>query len=127
MEKAQNWDVTAHKRRPGRPTLLDAQTADRLVALVAQGRPLSAAARGCGVSPRTLVGWRARAWSRDAADQPHVELERRVQQALGAAQARREREQADPLSLDRRPDWQAAALALEAAYPERWALPDEVA
>src|SRR5437763_8332638 len=98
----------AHK--VGRPTLLDAVVADRLVALLAGGATVAEAAAAIDVAPRTIQHWRRRAWSRRPEDEPYIDLERR----LVAAVALRERED-EPL-----PTWEAVAAELELADPARW-------
>jgi hypothetical protein len=75
------------RRRPGRPTKLNDELADRLVLLVEAGVPLSSAATTLGVTARTIQLWRARAYSTRPQDRPHVELERRLQRALGRREA----------------------------------------
>ena len=102
-------------RPPGRPTLLTDGAADELVAAIARGETFRQAAASVGVTERTIRGWRSRAWSRRPEDLAFVALERRLIAAL-AASAR-----PNP-ALDF--DWRAAAAALEAQFPTRWALPE---
>ena len=106
---------TAQKRPPGRPSKLTDERADRLVALMADGSSITAAATAIGVSRRTLQNWRARALSRSPADQVFVTLERRL------------RATRPPCHLPARSapeDWRDAAARLEADFPSRWSLPD---
>ena len=105
-------------RLPGRPTLLDEELADRLVALLESGATITDAAFALGVSRRTIERWRARAWSREPRDAPFVELERRVRDALAA-----QTPSATPDELELE-DWRELAARLEADDPLRWALDD---
>jgi hypothetical protein len=116
--------VDAQKpRRCGRPSKLDDELADRLVTLLAAGTPLGAAAVACDIAPRTLQLWRARAWSDRVEDRAHVELEKRVREALVVAAAR-ERGRVAILPDVVPVPWEVAAAALELAAPERWAQRD---
>jgi hypothetical protein len=100
-------------RARGRPSKLNNRVADRLVALVSAGSTLADAAHELGVAPRTITGWRARAWSRRPQDSTCVQLERRLVVALAV----RERPSADF-------DWNVVAERLAADYPQRWGLHD---
>ena len=110
-------------RPPGRPTKLDDVVADRLVALVSAGATITDAAAELGVTRRTVQLWRARAWSRDPRDAPHVELERRLRDALagGVGAAGQPTRSLDELAPD---DWREIAARLEANDPLRWELDD---
>jgi hypothetical protein len=101
-------------RRPGRPSKLTDEVADRLVALIVSGASPATAAETVGVTPRALRGWRARAWSRDPRDVACVTLERRLQQALASPQTDESTEA--PVVED----WTVIAARLEASAPERW-------
>jgi hypothetical protein len=70
------------ERRPGRPSKLTNETAWRVIALLAVGSTLEAAARDVGVTPRAIQLWRQRAYSREPADQPFVEFEQALTRAL---------------------------------------------
>ncbi len=100
-------------RGRGRPSKLSPARADQLVHLVASGATCAQAARTVGLAPRTVVGWRRRAWSREPRDAPYIELERRLVAAEALAEHR-------PAVLN----WEQAAAALEVAYPERWGSQD---
>ena len=63
--------------------------------------PIGSAATTLGITARTIQLWRGRAYSTRAQDRPHVELERRLQRALGRREARLT-------------PWEASALALAA-------------
>jgi hypothetical protein len=63
-----------------------------------------------GLGERTLRTWRRRAWSSRPVDAAYVDLEKRIQRAIGSAAA-------STLSAT---DWQAAAAFLEGEYGERW-------
>jgi hypothetical protein len=102
------------RRGPGRPGHLTDEVADAIVAQLDAGAGLGEAAEACGVGTRTLRTWRRRAWSTRAADAPYIALERRIVGALARAR---------PIELQLTP-WEAAAAALEAEHPQRWALPD---
>ena len=105
------------KKSRGRPSKLTPDLVDRLVALVADGASVSAAAADVGVTLRTVQAWRARAFSRDPRDAAHVAFERRLQAArVDAAR----RSSATPAA----DDWQIAAAQLESIAPERWLLPE---
>jgi hypothetical protein len=82
------------------------------VAQLGAGASLAEAARLCGLGPRTLRAWRARAWSHRTADAPFVSLEKRIQQALATARAAES------------PPWEQAAAMLESEYPEHWGPPE---
>jgi hypothetical protein len=64
------------RRQRGRPAKFTPDLGWRLVALLVAGVPLVRACEELGISPRTAQRWRARAWSRDPADQAYVEIER---------------------------------------------------
>jgi Homeodomain-like domain len=98
--------------RRGRPCGLTDAIRDRLADQVASGLTLQEAAAACGLSERTVRFWRRRAWSERPADAPFIELERRLQRALG----RREERQLQPAA----DDWMEAASRLEQQAPERW-------
>jgi transposase-like protein len=105
--------ISAMTHPGGRPSLLTADFADRLVAELAGGATLGGAAAVVGVNPRTLRAWRQRAWSRRPDDLPYVQLERRVQQALRRARGTTsEPHHAEP--------WQAAPARLAASNPAEW-------
>jgi hypothetical protein len=72
--------MTAKKPR-GRPSKLTPELADRLAGLPAGGATVTAAAAAVGVDRRTVQHPRARAYSREPRDRPHVALERRLQAA----------------------------------------------
>jgi hypothetical protein len=109
-------DAAAVTRHPGgRPSALTPEVADVLIARLAAGDTLAAAARAAGIGPRTLRTWRHRAYSTAAQDRLHVALERRIEAALLVA-ARRA---AHPSPRT----WQEAAAVLVSQYPERWELP----
>jgi hypothetical protein len=74
---------------------------------------LQEAAAACGLSERTLRSWRRRAWSERPADRPFIELERRLQRALGRREERQLQQPADD-------DWLEAASRLEQQHPARW-------
>jgi transposase-like protein len=103
----------------GRPTLLTADVADRLVAELAAGANLSDAARVVGISDRTLRAWRARAWSRAREDRPFVELEQRVRAALARARIA-------PIEPPREEPWQAVASRLALSNPDVWGSPADL-
>jgi hypothetical protein len=84
--------------------------ADQLVQQLVAGAGLATAARSVGLGERTVRRWRARAYSRRAADAPFVALERRIVSALSRSR------ESEPLPID----WQAAAAFLEGEYGERW-------
>ena len=65
----------------GRPPKL----ATEIAALLIAGSTTTEVAQMVGVSRRSIVGWRARAWSRDARDQHCVALERMVMRGKLAA------------------------------------------
>ena len=114
--------MNAHEVRRGRPTLLNAATADRLVALLAGGTTITDAARALDLDRRTVQNWRRRAWSHDPRDAPFVDLERRVIAALAVAERGTSAvvPRPDPLTYD----WEAAAARLEIGNPARWAIPE---
>jgi Helix-turn-helix domain len=66
-------------RRPGRPSSLTPEIADRLVQLLASGVTLTDAAASIGVTRRSVQNWRHRAYSSRLQDRPYVELEKRLQ------------------------------------------------
>ena len=103
--------MTAKESR-GRPSKLTPAVAERLAGLLAGGASVTAAARACGVSVRSVQSWRARAWSQRPQDRPYVELEQRVQAARVEAAARAP---AAPVE-----DWQTVAARLETMDPLRW-------
>jgi hypothetical protein len=94
----------------GRPSKLP-ELADRLVELMAGGATVTAAAAELGISRRTLQTWRARAYSREPHDRPHVLLEQRVQAARVEAAA----SASAPVE-----DWRTLAARLEEMDPLRW-------
>ena len=104
--------------RMGRPTKFSDEVADRIVEAVAGGASLTAAARAVGIAPRTLIYWRARAWSSRPADRPYVALERRLLGVLSAPPPPPPRPPEPPVG-----DWQQAAASLELQFPARWGLP----
>jgi len=63
------------RTRPGRPSLLTVETADRIVGAIEQGSYLKIAAQAVGVGQSTLAGWLARGREagavRDAHDPEH--------------------------------------------------------
>ena len=74
----------AETRHPGgRPGRLMPELADAIVAQLDAGAGPAKAARACGVGERTLRTWRRRAWSSRPGDAAYVDLERRIQRALG--------------------------------------------
>jgi hypothetical protein len=77
-----------HPMHAGRPTKLTPQIADGLVSAIANGATLDAAADAAGIAPRTIRGWRRRAFSRDPRDARFVAFERRLLMAFGQATAR---------------------------------------
>jgi hypothetical protein len=105
--------MAANKIR-GRPSKLTPELADRLVALLAGGATITSAAATIGVDRRTIQQWRARAYSRDPRNRPHVELEQRVQAARVEAAA------APAAALAPVEDWEEAAARLEEMNPFRW-------
>ena len=56
-----------------------------MIAELAVGSTLKHAAAAASVTPRVVQQWRARAYSRDPADQPFVDFERALQRGLLAA------------------------------------------
>jgi transposase-like protein len=108
--------ISAMGHPGGRPTLLTAELADRLVAELAGGATLRDTAALVGVNPRTLRAWRHRAWSRRPDDAPYVELEQRVQRALGHAR----------VTATSSEPWQLAAVRLMASDPARWGEPGDL-
>jgi hypothetical protein len=64
------------RRRRGRPAKFTPALGWQLVALLVAGASLGHACAEVGISVRTAQRWRARAWSRDPADAPYVEIER---------------------------------------------------
>jgi Homeodomain-like domain len=105
------------RRARGRPTKLDQATADRLVDLLRAGSTVRAAAAALDVDRRTIANWRRRAWSQRPEDQPFIELERRLIEALATAPA--------PALEPQLPTWERIAEGLELEHPERWAAPVE--
>jgi hypothetical protein len=99
----------------GRPATLRDDLVAVLVAEIAAGANLKSAAAIAGVKERTLRSWRARAWSRSAADEPYVQLERRIQAALRRARYISRQPAAVP--------WQAIAAQLAANNPSEWGSP----
>jgi hypothetical protein len=87
----------------GRPTKLTPAVTAEIAAELEGGATLAEAASAAGVSVRTLRAWRERAWSRLPEDRPHVQLERRVQEALGRRASRMAPE-----------PWQVIAARIEA-------------
>jgi hypothetical protein len=59
------------RTRPGRPTLLTVETADRIVAAIEQGSYLKIAAQAAGVGQSTLAGWLARGREAASAREQH--------------------------------------------------------
>jgi hypothetical protein len=104
------WKAADIRRGPGRPGHLTAELADALVGQVAAGATLGAAARACGIGPRTLRAWRRRAWSQRAADRDYVQLERRILATLARARP------VEPAAME----WQELAAVLEREHPARW-------
>jgi hypothetical protein len=84
---------------------------DVIVARVAAGDTLDAAARTAGVGSRTLRTRRRRAYSAAPEDRPHVEVEQRLHAARIAA--------AQSVEPPGKP-WEVYAWQLEAEFPERW-------
>jgi hypothetical protein len=99
----------------GRPATLRDDLVTVLVDSLAAGANLKSAAAIAGVNERTLRSWRARAWSRSAADQPYVQLERQIQAALARARYISPQPAAVP--------WQAVAAQLAANNPTEWGSP----
>lgn len=60
--------------RPGRPTLLDEDRAQRIIDAVKAGNYMKVAASWAGISERTLMGWLARGRAAQAAVDQHDDL-----------------------------------------------------
>jgi hypothetical protein len=73
------------EKKPGRPTKCTPATASQLVALIARGDTVSAAADSVGITRRSVAAWRARAYSSRPEDAPYVEFEQSLTRALLAA------------------------------------------
>ena len=98
----------------GRPTRLTPELADQLIAQLQAGANLGAAARACGLDPRTVRAWRERARSREPRDEPFVTFARRIEAARLAA-AR----QTDPPPRS----WEEIAAQLAVEDPTEWEAP----
>jgi hypothetical protein len=98
---------------PGRPTKLTPALADRLVELFGTGATTKTVAAEVGVHPRSVQGWRRRAWSARPEDRPYVELEQRIQRALPPVEAEPDR---PTESVEEAIAW------LQTEAPERWGL-----
>jgi hypothetical protein len=71
--------------RWGRPPKLDDALAIEIAALLLVGHSTTDVAQMLGVSRRSIVNWRARAWSRDERDRVCVKLERMISAGRAAA------------------------------------------
>jgi hypothetical protein len=73
--------------RPGARSILTAEVADRLVALLRAGNYDAVAARASGVAPRTLREWLQRGRSDRERDEPYCELAARIDRARAEGEA----------------------------------------
>jgi hypothetical protein len=120
--------TTETRRRGGRPTLLDRQRHDTIVASILAGNYEEVSAQAAGVHPATFYRWMARG---DTAlpdplpddynpdnDPDHIYREFRDD----VKQARAQAEQRNILIIQRAAPttWQAAAWWLERSYPARY-------
>jgi hypothetical protein len=81
----------------GRPPKLDHALACEIAARLIAGETISDVARECGVSRRSIAGWRARAWSRDERDAACVQLEQMLWRGrVAAAEAGQRRVDMNP-------------------------------
>lgn len=108
-----------HAGLVGRKTLLDAELADKLVAMLRAGAYLPVALRAVGVAGRTYREWMQRGRSGKAEDVPFAELRDRVQRA----QAEAEVVLVNEITKASRESWQAAAWLLERLAPVRYGRP----
>ena len=102
------------KHPGGRPTKLDKDTIDRIIALVRAGNYVETAAAAAGISKDTLY-----AWLRLGARQ-QTGLAREFSDAMVKATAEAEALALTRISAAAREQWQAAAWMLERKHPDRW-------
>ena len=106
--------------RTGRPTLLTDDVAERIYTLLSSGNYDAVAARGAGISPRTLREWLQRGLSQSKRDEPYRKLRERLAEARATAEAAYVARIASAAAAG---DWKAAAWFLERSYPARWGRP----
>ena len=109
--------------RVGRPTLLNADMAERVLQVLrAGGYDVTAAAAG-GVGTTQFYEWLRRGdpAGNDPKDAPHRAFRAQVEKARADAEVR----SVALIANAAKTQWQAAAWLLERRYPDRWARPSQ--
>ena len=103
----------------GRPTKLNANTAERILEVLRLGVPQSTAVAYAGISRPTYYRWLA------AADDPDASEDfQDFRDAVKVARAEAEVRSIAAIQNASRKSWQAAAWFLERSFPEHWARTD---
>jgi hypothetical protein len=101
----------------GRPTKLNPEVQDKIVAALRAGNYQETAAMYAGVEARTFYRWMKRGESDGTEDEPYRQFRQAVEKAKADAEVR------DVALIDRAAadgSWQAAAWKLERKFPNRW-------
>jgi len=104
----------------GRPTKLDPERTERIVAAIAAGVSRSAAAEAAGIGRSTLMRWLAAARDGDAGYQDFLDLVKKAEADAEVAMVKVVKSAAESGT------WQAAAWWLERRRPKHFALKREV-
>src|SRR3990172_7679311 len=104
----------------GRPTKLNPEVSEFIVAAIRAGNYAEVAAKAAGIHPATYYEWMKRGKTGAKADKLYAEFAEAVKRGEGEAEAH-----AVALVRKAMPDnWQAAMTYLERRYPYRWRRPD---
>lgn len=120
------------RRRPGRPTKLTYELADKIVTLIEKGVYVEVAAKACGVSKTRFYDWVAKAAEYDDADEELVEaLDDETLMFLWFRYAYQRAEAQSEINLLETVNragthWQAQMTILERRFPARWRRRDEI-
>ena len=105
----------------GRPSKLDAESAERIISVLKIGGYVETAAAVAGVSKQSFFNWMERGdpAGKKAADAPFREFREQVEKARAEGESRN----VALIARAAAKDWKAAAWMLERQHPDRWAGP----